>query len=136
RGVYVSGANNTIGGTAAGAGNLLSGNTLDGVFVIGSSARNNVIQGNFIGTDVTGTQPLGNGGNGVGPSRRAAHTLRRTAAAARRPGPATSSPSAAASAWTWPPGLATASSATPSMTTGAGASIWVAAPTTTRRPRS
>ena len=51
------GSNNTIGGTVAGAGNLISGNAFLGI----GGLYNNVIQGNFIGTDVTGTVALGNG---------------------------------------------------------------------------
>lgn len=55
----------TIGGTTAGAGNVISGNIgLDtGISVDDSSGT--VIQGNFIGTDVTGTQILGNDGGGI-----------------------------------------------------------------------
>ncbi len=58
-GVYVESNNNTIGGTAAGAGNLISGhgNGGYGVQIIGS---NTVVQGNLIGTDITGTRALGN----------------------------------------------------------------------------
>ncbi|HST19868.1 MAG TPA: right-handed parallel beta-helix repeat-containing protein [Blastocatellia bacterium] len=41
--------------------NIISGNGLDGIF---GDVRN-VIQGNLIGTDVTGTLPIGNGRNGV-----------------------------------------------------------------------
>ncbi len=64
-------SNVLIGGTAPGAGNLLSGNLHDGVdsFVIGSD--NITIQGNIVGLDVTGTKPLGNGNDGLyvsGPS--------------------------------------------------------------------
>jgi hypothetical protein len=59
-----SSSGNTIGGTTAGAGNVISGNQLNGVeFLTGSS--NNLIQGNFIGTDTTGTKALGNAGRGV-----------------------------------------------------------------------
>jgi trimeric autotransporter adhesin len=57
----------TVGGAEAGAGNLISGNGDTGVGGnggAGSGARNGVVQGNFIGTDVTGTRALGNG-NGV-----------------------------------------------------------------------
>jgi hypothetical protein len=56
--------NSTIGGTAPGARNVISGNRSDGVLVSGSS-RNNQLLGNLIGTDITGTMPLGNAGNGV-----------------------------------------------------------------------
>ena len=50
--------NNTIGGTAAGAGNRIAGSLGNaGISVYGSGT---VIQGNFIGTDETGTLRLGN----------------------------------------------------------------------------
>ncbi len=57
-----SGANTTIGGTAAGAGNLISGNFQAAIFILGftSGPEGNVVQGNFIGTDATGTKPLSN----------------------------------------------------------------------------
>jgi hypothetical protein len=61
--VYVDLSNNTIGGTAAGAGNLISGNGSHGVEVIFGTG--NVVQGNRIGTDASGSQPLGNGGHGL-----------------------------------------------------------------------
>jgi hypothetical protein len=51
-----------IGGTAPGAGNLISGNTQYGVFV---SATGTTVQGNSIGTDVTGLAALPNGISGV-----------------------------------------------------------------------
>lgn len=58
---------NTIGGTAAGAGNQISGNLVVtssnyGLSIIGPNASNNVIQGNLIGTDAGGTQSLPNFG--------------------------------------------------------------------------
>jgi len=53
---------NTIGGTAAGAGNVISGNSNHGVFLSGD---NNILQGNLIGTDAAGTGPLGNAGSGI-----------------------------------------------------------------------
>jgi hypothetical protein len=61
-GVVVAGPENTIGGPAVGAGNVISGNDLYGVFV---GAGDTAVQGNLIGTDGTGTGPVGNGGDGV-----------------------------------------------------------------------
>lgn len=54
--------NNTIGGTTIGARNIISGNNNRGVILDGT---NNVAQGNYIGVDVTGINPLGNGNSGV-----------------------------------------------------------------------
>ncbi len=56
---------NRIGGALPGAGNLISANARDGIGVIGAGASGNVIQGNRIGTDWSGTAPLGNGRSGV-----------------------------------------------------------------------
>ena len=56
--------NSTIGGATAGAPNVISGNRSHGVLMTGDS-RNNQLLGNFIGTDITGSKPLGNAGNGV-----------------------------------------------------------------------
>ena len=66
-GVSLQGSSNTIGGTTTTARNIISGNTRHGVSLGGGAtvAQNNLVQGNFIGTDVTGTQLRGNGGDGV-----------------------------------------------------------------------
>ncbi|MCK4642480.1 S-layer family protein [bacterium] len=56
---------NTIGGTITGTGNIISGNNQNGVYLSGSGTDNNVILGNFIGTNVTGTVDLGNSSSGV-----------------------------------------------------------------------
>ena len=63
-GVNVTGpANgNTVGGTAAAARNVISGNANGGVFIDGDG---NTVQGNYIGTDPSGTVALGNAGLGV-----------------------------------------------------------------------
>src|SRR5262249_24714789 len=45
---------NTVGGTAAGAGNLISGNGSSGVTVSDSGTTGNVVQGNDVGTDANG----------------------------------------------------------------------------------
>lgn len=63
-GVVINAPGNTIGGTTAMARNVISGNDSAGV-VIGGEATGNAVQGNFIGTDVTGILDLGNGPEGV-----------------------------------------------------------------------
>jgi hypothetical protein len=60
-GLLISCANNTIGGTTAAARNLISGNTIFGIQIFGSSATSNVVEGNYIGTDITGSVALANG---------------------------------------------------------------------------
>ncbi len=57
--------NNTVGGAATGAGNLISGNNDDGIFIRGGASTGNVVQGNLIGTQANGTSPLGNTNDGV-----------------------------------------------------------------------
>ena len=66
-GVDVFGAdNNTIGGTATAARNLISGNGGDGVQVVGGlGTTGNEVLGNYIGTDKNGTSALGNSEEGV-----------------------------------------------------------------------
>ncbi len=54
---------NTIGGTVGGAADVISGNKGWGVEIDGSS--DNLVEGDFIGTDATGTIALGNAQGGV-----------------------------------------------------------------------
>jgi hypothetical protein len=54
-GLIVNTANNTIGGTNSAARNVISGNGGNGIEVNVAGATNNVIQGNYIGTDASGT---------------------------------------------------------------------------------
>ncbi|HEX8201500.1 MAG TPA: Calx-beta domain-containing protein, partial [Isosphaeraceae bacterium] len=63
-------SDNLIGGTAPGAGNVLSGNgdarnEAAGITMGGRLATGNRVQGNRIGTDATGTRALGNSSHGV-----------------------------------------------------------------------
>ena len=64
-------AGRVVGGTVTGDFNVISGNTNYGVLINGTIASSpyysgsptygNVVEGNFIGTDISGTMPLGNG---------------------------------------------------------------------------
>jgi hypothetical protein len=87
-----AGSNNTIGGTTPGARNIISGNGPGGNshgirFELLASTAGNLIQGNYIGTDINGTAALGNGGSGIqvfafGPPA-GVNTIGGTSAAAR-----------------------------------------------------
>ena len=56
---------NIIGGTTAAARNIISGNLAQGVAISGTGAAQNVVEGNSIGTDASGSASLGNEGSGV-----------------------------------------------------------------------
>ena len=67
-------ANNTIGGSIPGAANVISGNAGDGIDLESATTvdvnnnlvfQGNYVQGNFIGTDPTGTKSLPNFGFGI-----------------------------------------------------------------------
>ena len=62
-GMYVAGANTRIGGGTPGQGNVISGNGSSGLWIIYSHGH--VIQGNHIGTDITGTIMIPNATYGV-----------------------------------------------------------------------
>ena len=67
RGVLVSGGatNNLIGGSAPGAGNVISGNDVHGIDIRGDGTTGNLVQGNLIGLNAAGTHALGNRLDGV-----------------------------------------------------------------------
>ncbi|XZE19693.1 VCBS domain-containing protein [Pirellulaceae bacterium SH449] len=56
---------NTIGGSAAGAGNVISGNGNDGITISDAGTSNVTVQGNLIGVNATATAKLGNGAQGI-----------------------------------------------------------------------
>jgi hypothetical protein len=70
-GVSVNGVANRIGTNDssdpfnANERNVISGNTADGVHITGAGTERNVVAGNYIGVDATGSAALGNGGHGV-----------------------------------------------------------------------
>jgi hypothetical protein len=82
-GILIGNDHNEIGGTAAGSGNVISGNGANGVEISSINASGNAVQGNVIGTDITGTVALGNADNGVLVNNSAnANTIGGTAAGA------------------------------------------------------
>ena len=54
-----------IGGLAAAQRNVISGNTVDGVRIQSATTTTVLIQGNYIGTNATGTAAIPNGFHGV-----------------------------------------------------------------------
>ncbi len=69
-GVYIrGGSNNVIGGTLEGARNIISGNNSVGILIdktySGTFANSNKVQGNYIGTNSTGSLALGNTYSGI-----------------------------------------------------------------------
>jgi hypothetical protein len=67
--IFNSSNNNTIGGTAAGAGNVLSGNAtgfrIEGLGAPDGPPSGNILQGNFIGVGADGFTPVPNSFQGV-----------------------------------------------------------------------
>ncbi len=76
RGVLIGeSANNIIGGPNPGDGNVISGNPSNGVAIQNTGSTGNLVEGNLIGTDITGTVAMGNGNNGI-TIREANNTVR------------------------------------------------------------
>jgi hypothetical protein len=57
-------SSNLVGGSVTGAGNVISGNNDNGIYLT-DGCTGNVIQGNLIGTDITGTIARGNSYRGI-----------------------------------------------------------------------
>jgi hypothetical protein len=65
-GVAINGSPfNLVGGSVAGAGNVISGNTEDGVVINQGGGHDTVIRGNIIGLNARGDTRLGNGWYGI-----------------------------------------------------------------------
>jgi CSLREA domain-containing protein len=64
-GIACYGPQNVIGGSATGAGNVLSGNRFQGIKLEGETATGNVLAGNYIGTSATGSEALSNAEHGI-----------------------------------------------------------------------
>lgn len=62
-GIVVCGGGNTIGGSNAGDGNVVSGNRGDGIFV---GSGDDSVQGNLVGTDAGGAATIPNHADGIG----------------------------------------------------------------------
>ena len=58
--IFNGASNNTIGGSSPAARNIISGNPLYSGVAISDDARGNTVQGNYIGTDITGTVAIPN----------------------------------------------------------------------------
>ena len=95
--IYVGPENNTIGGTVAMARNVISA---DGFSADGYSgveiynANDNLVEGNYVGTDAAGTAAIANAMDGI----QIGTSPRITRSAERQTGPATSSPATRATA--------------------------------------
>jgi CSLREA domain-containing protein len=63
-GIKITLGQGTIGGTGSGSRNIISGNGAEGVLITGSTTTN-TIQGNYVGTDVTGAIRIANNKGGV-----------------------------------------------------------------------
>ncbi len=67
-GIFVSGHANIVGGSLPGEGNLVSASGENGIVLglaEGISATQNIIQGNYVGTDATGQIAIPNGDSGI-----------------------------------------------------------------------
>src|SRR5262249_1164462 len=68
-------SDNVIGGRTAADRNYISGNGGDGVLLRDTGTTHNAVQGNYIGTSITGNAPLGNARSGVSIASNASGNL-------------------------------------------------------------
>jgi hypothetical protein len=64
-GLALESQDSIVGGTSPGARNLISGNGVGIGTIFSGGVRDNDVQGNFIGTDITGTTAIGNTRGGI-----------------------------------------------------------------------
>jgi CSLREA domain-containing protein len=84
QGVFIDNAsNNTVGGPTATERNIISGNVQTGIMILNAGATGNLVQGNLIGTDASGTAALANGTDGVRIAGAPSNTIGGPTAAAR-----------------------------------------------------
>lgn len=83
-GIEIQSANNQIGGTAAGERNLFSSNATAGIVLHLQNCTGNIIEGNFIGTDISGTLARGNGYQGIAVATANSNTIRGNLISANR----------------------------------------------------
>ena len=75
---------NTVGGTTAGARDIISGNAILGVFILATGTEHNVVEGDYIGTNAAGTGAVAQQRKRPGhrsPGRASTRWAARTAAA-------------------------------------------------------
>ncbi len=64
-GVFIQSPRNKVGGNLPSLRNVISGNAKTGITLSGVGASNNVIEGNYIGTNNNGTAAVANGSDGI-----------------------------------------------------------------------
>ncbi len=72
-GIEIASSNNTIGGTTTAHRNIISGNSLEGIDLTGTSANYNTISNNYIGLNAAGTAALANSEIGIDVEAGASH---------------------------------------------------------------
>ena len=80
-GIWLTTDSNVIGGTTAGDRNVVSGNNIDGIHIDG--ADNNLVQGNYVGTNATATGAVGNSEDGIWLDNASSNVIGGTVAGAR-----------------------------------------------------
>jgi hypothetical protein len=84
-GIYIENApGNLIGGGSAAAANVISANSIAGVYILGGQSVGNVVEGNLIGYKVNGSGRAGNGQYGVLLYNAPANTVLRSGPSANR----------------------------------------------------